>query len=242
MDYKIRQIQFAAFPKNFSLSDKIKLAADLKVKTGNIFDGEPTILPLPIDAPLEIPRIILRSINGKYVCNISFQRIDLFLNLGNDGEADIAASIFSAKEVANKIVSYFVNDISVAIGRIGFVATFVGTADSEANLFMKEKLLTKSKLVSRDSLRTLSVVVNDTDTVGNYEISRIVQIGSLQKPDHSESKSILIMCDSNTLVEKFQEYNLSADNVSSILESVSTNLTSEKLNELFETISDERDQ
>jgi len=237
MDYKIRQIQFAIFPKNFSLSDKIKLATDLKIKTSNLFDGEPTIWSLPIDAPLEIPRIILPSKDGKYVCNISLQRIDLLFNLSNEGDVDIAGNISLAKDTAGKIAGYFINDLGISIGRIGFVTTFIATTVSEANLFMKDTLLTKSKLVNRRNLRTLSVVVNDTDKIDAYEISRIIQIGTLQKPDRSESKSVLIMCDSNTLAEKFQDYNLSAENIHTILDNVSASLIPEKLNELFETIS-----
>lgn len=234
MDYKVKQIQFAVFLKNFNLSDKIKLATDLKIKTGNVFDGEPTILPLPIDAPIEIPRIILQSRDGKYTCNVSLQRADLFFNLGAEGESDITTNIARAKEIAIQIATYFNTDISVSIGRIGFVTTFVATATEVANLFIKEKLLTNSKLVSRENLRTISVVVNDQDTISGYDISRIIQIGSLQKPDRSASNDILILCDSNTVVEKFQDYNLSVDAISNILSNISTTLTPEKFGELFE--------
>ncbi|MEN9491790.1 MAG: hypothetical protein RJA63_2239 [Pseudomonadota bacterium] len=55
---------------------------------GNLFDGMPQIIPLPFEAPHEIPRVTLRSSNDKYNCNISTSRIDLIFNEQGAPESD----------------------------------------------------------------------------------------------------------------------------------------------------------
>ena len=82
VNFKVQKIQLTLFPKNFNLVDKIKVANDLKVKMEGLFNGKSTILPLPIDAPLEIPRIILQSKDNFFGCNIAIPRIDFFQQIG----------------------------------------------------------------------------------------------------------------------------------------------------------------
>lgn len=45
-----------------------------------LFNGDPVIPPMPEDAPLEIPRIILKSKDERYVLQISLKRVDFFYN------------------------------------------------------------------------------------------------------------------------------------------------------------------
>lgn len=55
----------------------------------NVFDKMPVILPMIINAPPEIPVVILNGSNEMYICNISKSRIDFIVNLVNSNNADI---------------------------------------------------------------------------------------------------------------------------------------------------------
>lgn len=51
---------------------------EINKEMGGIFDAIPTIIPLPDNAPLEIPVVQMFSIDGKYKLNIARGRIDFF--------------------------------------------------------------------------------------------------------------------------------------------------------------------
>ncbi len=52
----------------------------VNIEMGNLFNAMPQILPIPLDAPHDIPRVQLRSEDKRYNCNISASRIDFILN------------------------------------------------------------------------------------------------------------------------------------------------------------------
>jgi hypothetical protein len=84
-----KTLQSVIFLATFDISNKIKIANDINDALGGIFDGNPTILPIPDDAAAELPRIILSSRDGSYTCNISPKRIDLITNLSISDEPSI---------------------------------------------------------------------------------------------------------------------------------------------------------
>ena len=63
MNMKINDlsIQTAFFTPGLIFSDKLSLSAQLIKESGNIFDGDPIMLPIPPEAPPEFPRMILKS-------------------------------------------------------------------------------------------------------------------------------------------------------------------------------------
>lgn len=54
----------------------------------------PTILPIPDDAPPEIPTVIMQSSDGKYGCNIARSRIDFVINYNNSQSASVQLEEF----------------------------------------------------------------------------------------------------------------------------------------------------
>ncbi len=80
LESNLTRLQAVLFIKSLDLSNPLSLAVFLKEDKGLPFDGPETVLPVPADAPLEIPRIILKSSDGVFNCNVSANRIDLFFN------------------------------------------------------------------------------------------------------------------------------------------------------------------
>jgi hypothetical protein len=72
----ISSYQIALFPKDFrvdNLNDLFKKLLELKQ-----FDGDNLFLPVPDNAPKEVPRAILRTKDKSIECQISFNKIDIF--------------------------------------------------------------------------------------------------------------------------------------------------------------------
>jgi hypothetical protein len=85
---KINQIQLVLFNPGMAISDKIRLANNINNTLGGLFDGDPVVLPLPPDAPPELPRILLSSKDGKKKLQASidthgFTAVVLFQNLSS---------------------------------------------------------------------------------------------------------------------------------------------------------------
>lgn len=69
----IKSLEFVLFIKDYPKKiNKLNVAASISDNI-DVLNGESTILPIPEDAPFEIPRIILQS--SVYTCQISFIKI-----------------------------------------------------------------------------------------------------------------------------------------------------------------------
>lgn len=75
MDFFVARMQVVLFGQ-VVLGKKVQVAAELSNQLADLFDEEPILLPVPDDVPAEIPRIILRSKDGKHSSNISFNRAE----------------------------------------------------------------------------------------------------------------------------------------------------------------------
>jgi hypothetical protein len=84
---KIVKLQLALFFEN-PISRPDNLMGPINSDMGNLFDAMPQIIPIPMEAPLDIPRVQLRSENNQYNCNIAGSRIDFILNGNNTDEVN----------------------------------------------------------------------------------------------------------------------------------------------------------
>lgn len=74
MDFFVARMQVVLFGQ-VVLGKKVQVAAELSNQLADLFDEEPILLPVPDDAPAEIPRIILRSKDGKHSSNINLNGV-----------------------------------------------------------------------------------------------------------------------------------------------------------------------
>jgi len=74
-EFETASVQAVLFTSHAVLSQQ-KVLADLLTHTGDRYNGAPTSLPLPDDAPLNVPRVLLRSADGTWGLNVAPTRID----------------------------------------------------------------------------------------------------------------------------------------------------------------------
>jgi len=80
MSEQIEQIQLVLFSPGIVITNKPKLVSNINDALQGLFDGDLAILPIPDDAPAEIPRIILKSNDEKYTLQITTKRVNFFYN------------------------------------------------------------------------------------------------------------------------------------------------------------------
>ena len=187
---KLLQLQFALFFKSMeNRPDKLINKVDEALE--DLFDQMPNMLPLPPDAPAEIPRVTMQSTDEMYVCNISKNRIDFighYINSGSSVTAnldDFITKIFSLSEAIFN---------GKAVNRFGFVEHyFIENRDAVGML--------KSKYFKYDfgDLEELNLRYNKPFTAGNLEINDVIEIskGNVSNTNGAQKEGIIILRDMN---------------------------------------------
>lgn len=162
-------LQFALFFKNVVVRPDVTFAG-LNAQLMNLFDGIPTILPLPPQAPPEVPVTTLRSENAAYVCNIARARIDLvFQRTGPEQSNDALFKDFNSKVPA---FSRHVLD-QVEVTRFGLIARYFSN-----NEYSPAALKSKYFTNSIGDVAELGLRYNARSKFEGWQINDLVEINS----------------------------------------------------------------
>jgi hypothetical protein len=86
-----------------------------------LFDASPTVLPVPEDAPLEIPRVILQSNSHEWKCQLSPARADIVWARTKSTRSQISLRDFFQK--AGSILLEYTGILGTRVGRAAGLAT-----------------------------------------------------------------------------------------------------------------------
>ncbi len=223
MDFKLQKIQTALFIKGLNITgyDKYSLIGELKNSVGDIFDAEPTVLPFPSDAPLDIPRIILNSKDGIYSCRIALNRIDIFRNKPQDEQEKLENVLDNQKKQIEKIYAFF-KEKKATINRVGFVAMFLTKIEDKSGAeYLRETFLVDNKL---ENPKELQVIYNKRAKNNSFEFNHLITLIGRQ------NDKFILQVDINTVPEMMTSSDFSQENLGSIL-----NYSIQKITEIQES-------
>lgn len=208
---KIKTIQVAIFSQ-IDLSDKLQLAQGVKGALPKILDGEPLIVPLPTDAPAEIPRIILKSADEKYNCNVSQGRLDFIFD-------EKGTPILTPKDLKKEFFP-FVEILAKALidqkriqrtNRLGLVVNFFAKLPKSATRFIEKKLL---KEIPSGSPYEARVHLLYHEEIKAYEINKWIRLNPLRKAKQpSDDAALAFIVDINTLSERADKYSFTLNDI-----------------------------
>jgi len=202
MEKEILQIQLALFFQSDFIGNYEEASLKLKKKLGESKITQQ--LPVPIDAPSDIPRLILGYEN--FNLNVSKNRLDLFCK-----------NIDLLKDIVNKIYNVL-EEFSLSIGRIGFVKTIFVKKDIEE----LKKLLPVT--IRKKDIREITIRVNERKIIERYECNNIESLSYgfviKKEADAKEEKSegIIIVRDINTLSEKIKENKFEKEKIEKLID------------------------
>jgi len=202
LDFKIYKLLAGIFTPELSIASSLKIANLVVNLIGKYVGGEPSILPVPKDAPSEIPRIMFSSSDKKWALNISPERTNLFYNIPpTSTEEMITIEEFSS------IASVFFGDYQRKLGsrvkRIAFVTERLTIRDDALDYvlgrFCNEKQITKGQPffnAKRFEIHSLKKYA-----WGNFNINSWVRTKFLpiKIGDGETAPGILVINDLNTL-------------------------------------------
>lgn len=192
----VKNARIALFFSSINLAEKLELANALR-KSIKELDGDPLIMPIPDDAPAEIPRIVLTSKNKEYSLNLSPQRLDFFFNnqLQATGQYnDFVTNMIKHIEIIDEKLR---NDFSAKINRMGLIVDF--TLDKKDAIEYLKGFFEKSFSFKENTIEGQVHFLNRENQAG-FEINNWIRIISQTKDE--KRPSILISNDLNSIVRK----------------------------------------
>lgn len=214
METRIKKIQTAIFTRNFNIFNDLEragLLTEIHQHSSSIFNGQPTQLPIPNDAPPEFPRFILNSVDGKFGCNIALSRIDVFYNIPEATTENLDQLLETQKINTQNIFNFLINK-EIRIIRIGFIA-------------IVEKILTPEEGNSLDYLRNNFIqdnkFNNPKELLINYNCageSESFEMNNLVTINAKTNTAIILQTDINTVAEIINTANFNLDNFNEIID------------------------
>lgn len=196
----IEASQVVAYASALDFSDKLSIAQKLRDIKAVDFGGEPTIFPLPEDAPPEIPRIILKSRDGKYALNLYLNRVDLVYQ---GKKIDFDGTPESLKTVNDSLVKCFLEvtsllsrEFSAKFNRAAMVVRHIAKLDESSKKLLAHTLLR----ADGDTPYEVRMAYLFKESMGEFKVNRWFRVETLRsKKDPKDDEALAILFDINTL-------------------------------------------
>ena len=201
--FLIQNIQGILFIENFAFRDKLVIASKINEGVNNLFDGDPIMLDLPPQVPLEIPRIQLKSSNAVYSLNFSPIRIDFFYNEPGKPEKTLDSLSGDYLKYLFSIVELIKADYYLGVLRIALVLKTLSEMEAGSNLFVYEKFLGENSFFKGAS--SLEIHALEKTTMKDYYINRWLRMKTgIGFPVNEKVLSVEI--DINTMPERHVDF------------------------------------
>jgi tryptophanyl-tRNA synthetase len=231
MDFKINFVQLVIYSPGIVFINKLKMANEINDNLSNLLDDDPVMLPLPEDAPADIPIIQMSSKNKRYILSIAANRIDFIYQYKDENKGLFPALDFFEKFLT--IFKYFAEKIHTQFTRSAMVTNWViELGDISPAEFLRNKYIQKDTPIINPY--ELEIHYLTKGTIGKFEVNKWVRIKSEHKMSETEKNSLItFLIDINTVEEKIYEFDM--DSLQSFLEQ-SSNITKETISEHLKKI------
>ncbi|MGB3479446.1 MAG: hypothetical protein WBB67_09825 [bacterium] len=202
----LRRVQHSLFSSSIVLNDVVRTVNNIKQRYPDIFDGDPTILPMPDDAPPQIPFVQLTDKKECYQLNISRSRVDFFFH-NKQMIGKIHLPVLQLYDIFLQVFKIMYDEIKAPFNRCAVVVEWAIALDSgSAAEFLKKKYI-DSHAPYRNPfavrLNYLSREVFDDFTTNTW-----VNLRSARKSNAPEENNFIIVeIDYNTIPEEKYEFN-----------------------------------
>ena len=192
-DLGVDVLQSAFFINNINFSNKLDLANNFLKIINELGEAEPVVLPIPDDAPREIPRIIINTKDKKISLTISTERIDFVMKEIQLNE-DNSKLDTAYQKYTNKIASTIINDLKIGVNRIAQISQFIQKPkDGVLNSFKNKINDSFMSGATELQLHRLKVIKIDELSVNHW-------VRLISDSSKSESPTLIINSDVNTAV------------------------------------------
>jgi len=120
LEFKLYKIMATIFTPEFSITNTYNLVSTFQTLSNNRFDGELISMPVPPDAPSQIPRLNLKSKNGTWQLEVSLERTNLIFFKPVNLSVPMP-SLFEFSEIAGNIFRAYKGKTKIVIQRLALI-------------------------------------------------------------------------------------------------------------------------
>jgi hypothetical protein len=226
MNIKIISAQLVIYSPGIVITNKLKVANAINDNLSYLFDSDPIILPLPEDAPPEIPRIQMFSKDKRYSLSIASNRIDFIFQYKEEDEKSFPIPGFFGKFLT--IFQYFSENLHTQFTRSAMVTNWIIELENiSASEFLLNKYIQDKTPIVKPCELELHYLTKGL--AAEFEINKWVRIKSARKMSEPEKNNLVVfLIDINTVAEKTYEFD--KDSLQRFLEQ-SSRITEETIKE-----------
>ena len=213
-DFRFHSYQAATFYTSLQFATG-KLLGPLLADVGDKLDGDPVTIPVPENAPPEVPRIILSSKDGTLRLEISLARVDIRWARRAQG-SEMPLSDFN--DFAYNTLRHLQRYLNAPSGRLGLAATRFQPSENPGRVlaehFCRPELLsttpdTKGPLNRPENFE---IHAHKRFVLGRFRVNSWVRAKSGRlESDSVKQPIILVEQDLNTLAEEAEASEFLAD-------------------------------
>lgn len=180
-EFNLSTFQVSVFVRSSTLMTQSKLLTPILTKYNSLFNGDVTAFPVPSDAPAEIPRVIISSLDNTWKVQSSLNRIDCFwVNVGQEHKKE------NILRQAIDILLHIIELSKLSIGRSALVV----------NRYLERPTAAKDLSAHFCNERILKEPIKHSD---NFEIHNHKKY-DLKIGDHSITINSWIRCKTSELL------------------------------------------
>jgi hypothetical protein len=210
-NFFINKYEVALFPNDFVHSDFNALLEEIK-KSLPEFDGLNIVVPVPSNAPKEMPRLILKSKNGILACNVSLEKTSIaWLNKKQTRKfkrpiSEIQSTIIKLSDILLHHTPTY------KMKRVGFIKEFVLETDEPVILVTGRTIYKKIA----KNLRNYNFGFTYNLTLKAWQnCNEVITIGDAKK-EKGKERALMVMDDINTFQE--DDVNWGTENIKQFLQ------------------------
>jgi len=202
-EFRVIKFQGSIFTPDLVISNSLKFMNTVGELQDEVLQGNPTALPIPQDAPAEIPRFQFVSQDGKWMLTISLVRTDLIFFDPSDPSAASQTGI-DAETFSKKCSNFFGNykdKLDLRVQRLAFVTERISPDDNASNFiigkFCREDMTHEGKPlnnVSRFEIHSLKKY-----DWASYRLNSWVRIKAVDLKTDKTVPCLFLQNDLNTL-------------------------------------------
>jgi hypothetical protein len=143
LELNLARLQIALFLTSLDTTKMLDLATTIRDSSNGLLDADPLMLPIPSDAPLEFPRLILKSSDGRWTYQVFGNRLDFIFELPPDalGASEFCEIIKRQAYIGSTVWDAIQPKFSASGNRIGVVSLFAGSPEDSVQILRSRFML-----------------------------------------------------------------------------------------------------
>jgi len=172
-----------------------------------VFDADPMILPIG-NAPPPVPRIVLKSRDERYSCEIALDRLSFAYNDTRQQKRTLDGLYPEYRETLHHVIVAAQAGIAVPIVRLGFVTRHTVELGSSANEWLRQTYIRPDRLplAHETHLNVLHRLEMES-----FRVNRWIKIWTMRDPNEEQNDPALaVEIDINTFADEPTRFDRSA--------------------------------